>query len=917
MVGKISLAVSLFKEEGFIRKICRSCGRPFWTLDEERSTCGDQPCDDYSFIGNPTGKDFSSLGELREAFLNFFERQGHARIKRYPVVARWRDDVYLVGASIYDFQPWVTEGIVPPPANPLVISQPCIRLTDIDNVGRTGRHLTNFEMMAHHAFNIKEEVYWMDETVKYAFRFLTEVMEIPPQEITFKEDWWSGGGNAGEDFEVLVKGLEVATLVFMHYKVVNGKAIPMKNRIVDTGYGLERLYWLVKGTPTVYDVLFNNLVDKLRKAAGLEPRDKRIFEAISKHMGKLDAKKPKSLSQVKALVSAELGLSIKELDQIVRPYEMIYAVLDHSRALMFMIGDGVVPSNSGSGYLARLLIRRSIRDLMRLKAELKLEDILDMQINKWGKEFPEYLEVRETILDIIKHEEKKYMRTLKSGRRVIMREVQRLKSRRIIEFPLDTLILLYDSHGLPPEYVKEVAESEGMSVNIPIDFYSKLAELHEAKGRALGAKEKLEEELYEKVKDLPPTRQLYYEDPYKLKFSAKVLRVLGNYVILDRTSFYPEGGGQPSDQGYLIHNESKFRVIDVRKLGNIIVHVCEKCELKEGDEVQGIIDEKRRISLMRSHTATHILLSAARRVLGKHVWQAGAQKGVMRSRLDITHYKHITEEELDRIERLANKIVLENRKVKAQFMSRNEAEMKYGFILYQGGVVPGPEIRVVEVEGWDAEACGGLHVPNTGEVGLIKILRVDRIQDGVERIEFSVGEAALNYVKSLERLIRDICEMVGADTETVKNKIEKILKENEALRRQVTELVKERESIEVDLLLKNSVNVHGFALIAKVYEEMDLESLMRLGVEVVKKEPSAIVALFSRKAKSFAMFLGTEAQRKLDARYLGKALILALGGRGGGSKRMYSGMVGQIGSLEEIVETIKEALQKLLEGQHA
>ncbi|MEM2790735.1 MAG: alanine--tRNA ligase-related protein, partial [Thermofilaceae archaeon] len=258
------LHLPFFRENGFLLKKCKLCGKSFWTLNPEQDVCGDQPCTDYEFVGETLVSVFKEPRDVREAFLTFFEKEGHARINRYPVVARWRDDVYLVGASIYDFQPWVTEGVVEPPANPLVISQPSVRLTDLENVGRSGRHLTGFEMMAHHAFNIGDKtVYWADETVRYAFRVLTEVFKIPPEQISFKFDWWSGGGNAGEDYEVLVKGLEVATLVFMHYRVVGEKFVPMPNRIVDTGYGLERLLWLLKGTPTVYDAVFPSIIDQL------------------------------------------------------------------------------------------------------------------------------------------------------------------------------------------------------------------------------------------------------------------------------------------------------------------------------------------------------------------------------------------------------------------------------------------------------------------------------------------------------------------------------------------------------------------------------------------------------------------------------------------------------------------------------
>jgi len=731
--------------------------------------------------------------------------------------------------------------------------------------------------------------------------------------VTFKEDWWSGGGNAGEDFEVLVRGLEVATLVFMHYKVVDDKVISMDNRIIDTGYGLERLYWLVKGAPTIYDVLFDDLIDKLRSIAGLEPRESRVFEAISKYMGKLDAKKPESFEKVKAIVSSELGISVEELNRIVKPYEIIYAVLDHSRALMFMIGDGVVPSNTGSGYLARLLVRRSIRNLMRLGVDLTLEEVLNAQIEKWGKEFPEYLDIKDTILDIIRHEEGKYKRTLKSGRKVILREIQRLKRQGAKEFPLNELMVLYDSHGLPPEYVKEIAEAEGVEVNIPVDFYSKLAELHEAKSKLTEVKREAEERLYEEVKKIPPTHQLYYENPYQFEFKAKIVKAFKDYIVLDRTCFYPEGGGQPSDKGYLIYKDNKYEVQYVKKLGNVIVHLCKNHSLKEGDEVLGVIDRERRLSLMRNHTATHILLSAARKVLGKHVWQAGAQKGVMRSRLDITHYKHITDDELDKIEELANRVILENRNVKAQFMPRNEAEKKHGFVLYQGGVVPGSEIRVVEVEGWDVQACGGLHVSNTGEIGLIKILKAERIQDGVERIEFSVGTAALNYIKGLEKLIKGICKTMNTDVEGLSTRIENLIKENKELRKAINKLREERDSLEVNLLLRSSLNIDDLALIVKVYEDVDLDFLMRIGTKAVKREPSAIVALFSKK-KEFTIFLGKKAQKRVNAKSLGKALIAKFGGKGGGSERMYSGVIKCTASSNELLKILSDTLWELLQG---
>ncbi|MCD6572005.1 MAG: alanine--tRNA ligase, partial [Thermoplasmata archaeon] len=211
------LNLEFFKEKGYVRKKCSNCKEYFWTLDKDAKLCGDQPCVSYTFIKNPPTKKRFNISQMREAFLSFFEKNGHVRLNRYPVVARWREDIYLTIASIADFQPHVTSGEVKPPANPLVISQPSIRLNDLEEIGVSGRHLTIFEMMGHHAFNSKDEkIYWTEETTRYCHDFLTKALGIPEKKINYKEQTWYGGGNAGPCFEVLVDGLEVATLVFMN-----------------------------------------------------------------------------------------------------------------------------------------------------------------------------------------------------------------------------------------------------------------------------------------------------------------------------------------------------------------------------------------------------------------------------------------------------------------------------------------------------------------------------------------------------------------------------------------------------------------------------------------------------------------------------------------------------------------------------
>jgi alanyl-tRNA synthetase len=238
-------------------------------------TCGEATyhgCALYTFINNPPTRRAYNLREMREAFLSFFEKRGHKRMKPYPVVARWRDDLYLTSASIVDFQPYVTNGIVPPPANPLVISQPCIRLVDVDNTGPTfGRHGTIFEMGGHHAFNYPDkEVYWKDETVRYHHEFVTKELGIPSNEVIYKEHVWSGGGNAGPDLETVVRGLELATLVFMKFRVVDSEFVELPIRTVDTGYGIERYAWISQGAVSGFHTIYGPILDSVFKR--LQPR---------------------------------------------------------------------------------------------------------------------------------------------------------------------------------------------------------------------------------------------------------------------------------------------------------------------------------------------------------------------------------------------------------------------------------------------------------------------------------------------------------------------------------------------------------------------------------------------------------------------------------------------------------------------
>lgn len=778
--------VEIFQEKGFVRRKCPKCNRFFWTLGN-RKTCGEPPCEEYSFIGNSPMRKKLNLNEMREFYLSFFEKNGHTRISRYPIIARWRDDIFFTIASISCFQPWVLNQTIDPPANPLVMSQTCLRFNDIDNVGKTGRHLTEFEMMAHHAFNTKDKsVYFKDRTVELCHNLLLD-LGIKSEEITYLEAEWSGGGNSGPCFEVIVGGVELATLVFMMYKDTSAGRKEMEMQVVDTGYGLERFVWLSQGTSNIYEAIFDYVLSELKREISIEP-DKKILGEYSKLAGMMNIESKADLNELRTRVADRIGIPVGELIEQTSPFEDLYAVCDHTRALMFMLNDGgIVPSNVKAGYFARLLVRRTLRSLNALNLEIPLRDILSSQINYFKDILPELKENGDDILALIDIEVGKYRKTITRGGNIVGKLDGELTEKGKDTIDIENLIHLYDSHGLVPEIVKEFSE---LKVKIPDDFYMQVAGRHE----------KPEEgEIKEiKIPKVEKTEPKFYDDPYVKAFKARVLKKFDDYLILDKTYFYPEGGGQEADFGKI----NSLDVIDVQKVGNVIIHGVrgDLSKIKENELVECEIDWNRRLQLMWHHTATHIINGAARRVLGNHAWQTGAHKSEEFGRLDLTHHSGITEEEKEEIEKLANRVVSEKRKININFMERSEAEKCYGFRIYQGGAVPGKFIRIVDIDGWDVEACGGTHLKNTSEVGSIEIINTRRIQDGVVRIEFKAGKALERHAEKRKDLtkrlgieisesdLQKISSIFSVPVEQLPRTIERFKKEWEQQREELKDL---------------------------------------------------------------------------------------------------------------------------------
>ena len=857
--------VGLFQEQGFTRKSCTICKRFFWTLDENRINCPDHSDDTYSFIGNPpTNKRFDYTQAWKEVE-SFFTKNGHTSVNRYPVVCRWRDDLYFTIASVVDFQRVMGSKVVFEfPANPLIVPQTCLRFKDLENVGVTGRHFSSFCMIGQHSIP-NEQGYWKDECVNLDYNLLTELFGIDKKEIVFVEDVWEGGGSFGSSLEYFVRGLELGNAVFTEFQGNLSSYKTLDQRIIDMGAGLERFAWITMGTPTAYDCCFGPITKNLIQQAGIETNSEilvRYFTEIAKNL-----EIHEDLTQVRKNAIKNTGLSEKQINKIVTPLEGIYLIIDHIRTLIFAISDGALPSNVGGGYNLRIMLRRIISTMNRHKLQIDINEIIDKQIDYLKNTYPELEDTREDVKEIIQIEIERYGASKQRMEKIVTNLNK--------EPTVDDLIRLYESDGVTPAYLKEM----NVISEIPSKFYSKLSELHQGK--------KQKEQISFPLENIPDTELLFYSDDPK-EFDAKVLKSFEKYVVLDRTSFYARGGGQEPDHGKI----GNYEVVDVTKHGNIIVHELKDGTPKQGETVSCVLDATRRDGITKNHTSTHIINTSARSVLGSWVWQHSAFKEEDHARLDVTHHSALTEKEVTEIEQAANSIVEKNIPVKIENFDRGTAEQKYGFRIYQGGVVPVKSVRIVSIGDLDIEACGGTHVKETSVIEQIKIIKTKRIQDGVVRIEFVSGDGAKEFVKK-RQLNSENKEMVQKLKEQVK---EKRIEKRQLVKEKIPILVKSLseckegmstiEDITMEITESDKAN-----FCYSVSNDYDDVFHIGLGEILCEKDPRLIYCgLFEDGEKiRVIVYAGAEISKQKSAGEIVKSISQILGGAGGGSPKFAQG----------------------------
>jgi alanyl-tRNA synthetase len=734
-------------------------------------------------------------------------------------------------------------------------------------------------------------------------------MGADPTAVTYIEDPWVGGGNAGPAFEVIYRGLELATLVFMsleqdpdgEYEMKDGNRYsPMDTYIVDTGYGLERWTWMSQGTPTVYEAVYPEMIDFLTEHAGIDHTDaeRDLIREAARLSGYLDVDEADDLTAARAAVAAELGVDAEELTALLEPLEDVYAIADHCRALSYMLGDGIVPSNVGTGYLARMVLRRTKRLVDGLGIDAPLDELVDMQAERLG-----YTN-RDTIRDMVRTEERKYRDTLERGTRKVEGIAEEYADRGE-PIPRETLIELYDSHGIQPDMVADIARDHGAAVDVPDDFYGLVAARHESGdggGTTAGRDERLA--------DLPGTDRLFYDDQERTEFEAVVLDVFerddGYDVVLDQTMFYPEGGGQPADRGTLSTDETVVEVTDVQRRDGVVLHRTDGNPGK-GEFVRGQVDAERRFSLMRHHTATHVIGYAARRVLGDHVRQAGAQKGTDRARLDVRHFRRITREEVKAIERVANDLVTDNRPVSQEWPDRHEAESEYGFDLYQGGVPPGRQIRLIHV-GEDVQACAGTHVSRTGDIGAIKVVTTEPVQDGVERIVFAAGPAAIEATQRTEDALYGAADVLDVSPDAVPETAERFFEEWKERGKRIDDLTEELAAARAAAVDADAVDVGGIAAVVRRMDA-DADELRATANAIV--DEGTVAVLGSAHGGSAQFVVGVPDDVDLNAGEVVGRLAGRVGGGGGGPPDFAQGGGPDVDALDDALDEAPDVLRAI------
>ncbi len=803
------------------------------------------------------------LNELRERYLSFFESKGHLRMASAPLVPKNDPSLLLINSGMAPLKPYFT-GQEEPPRKRVTTCQKCIRTPDIENVGKTARHGTYFEMLGNFSFGD----YFKKEAIPWAWEFCTQDLKMPVDKlwVTIYEDddeafeiwnkdiglpperivrmgkkdnfWEHGTGPCGPCSEIYFdrgpeKGcgspdckvgcecdryVEFWNNVFTQFnRDEQGNYTRLAHPNIDTGMGLERLACISQGVDNLFEVdTVLNILNYICKIAGVEYKK-----------------------------SEKTDISIR-------------VITDHIRSTTMMVCDGVLPSNEGRGYVLRRLLRRAARHgrLLGINKPF-LYDVAMVVINESKEAYPELAEKAEYIKKVIRIEEERFEATVDQGIVILNEFISEIMEKKQTVLPGEMVFKLHDTYGFPLDLTREIAEENGLGIDEDgfkkeMDAQKKKArDAHNSRDTSAWA-----DSVFDKLDKSLKTSFTGYETT---SADARILYIVKDgeiaetaqegdevTVILDRTSFYAESGGQVGDTGTITTRNGKVQINGCTKTTDgkyLHTGIVVSGLIETGNQGTAQIDVKRRMAICRNHTTTHLLHKALRTVLGDHVHQAGSLVEPNKLRFDFSHFSAMTAEELKRVEDMTNQAILESMEVDVREMPIEEAKKLGAMALF--GEKYGNTVRVVKVEDYSIEFCGGTHLKNTAQAGLVKILGESGVAAGVRRLEALTGEAAIKYYAEKENLLNEVSQALKASPQDSLKKVEAIGQELKNAEKEIEQLRNKLVSGEADEVISKAVEVKGVKVITARFDTLDIDGLRNTGDMLKNKLESGVVVLGS------------------------------------------------------------------------
>lgn len=872
------------------------------------------------------------LNEIRSKFLKFFESKDHYVKESAPLVPQNDKSLLLINSGMAPLKNYFA-GVEVPPSVRMTTCQKCIRTGDIENVGKTARHGTFFEMLGNFSFGD----YFKEQSIRWGWEFVTEHLNIPQDKIwvtVYQEDdeafeiweneikvpkerivrlgkddnfWEIGIGPCGPCSEIYFdrgeeygcdnpdckpgcdcdRYLEFWNHVFTQFdRDEDGNYGQLEHKNIDTGMGLERMACIMQGVDTIFDVdTIKHILNTVEKMAGVE-------------YGK----------------GGKTDVSIR-------------IITDHIRAVSFLVGDGVLPSNEGRGYVLRRLLRRAARHgkLLGIKENF-LYKLVDEVIKVSGEAYPELVEKESYIKKVIRIEEEKFNETIEQGIEILSGYVAQLKKNGETTLSGENAFKLYDTYGFPIDLTKEILEEE----HLLIDEDAFNEEMNKQRERARSARGNMDGESWKEdpLSKLDSSVASTFEGYNELENTGIIKAIIKDneivksaiagdkvVVVLDQTTFYPEGGGQAGDTGLLLNKNEDIvvEVIDTKKgANNTIKHIglVKSGMINNGEKLTTIVNKEIRMASARNHSATHILHKVLKEVLGDHVNQAGSLVTPERLRFDVTHFEAITKDELKLIEEKVNDIILESLNITCENMSIKDAKNKGAMALF--GEKYGEEVRVVSMGDYSIELCGGTHLTNTSQIGMFKILSEGGVAAGVRRIEAITGRAVYNYLKEKEEVISNVCTNLKTKEDSLSQKVTSLLEENKSLSKELHDLKTKMSLQSIESVLDSKVDVNGVNLVTAKFEGMDMNTLKEVADNLRDKLSSGVVVL-GNVANDKLNLVVTATKDAVDKGVhcgnIVKEIAQVAGGKGGGRPNMAQAGAPDISKVDDALNQASEVLK--------